>query len=105
MPNDDTQELHSSESKIHRDHYELQIARPAFMRKTLKERPSVFNNGRSSVGGIVRDVFESGASVAFVSSHGIPDQARMLLDDGYACYSCRATQRELQELRLVFLEP
>lgn len=74
---------------------------PAPRRRVLKGVRLVFNQGRSTMSGLLRDISETGARVSVENSLVIPDEVILLFQDG-SRKNCRVARRELRELGLHF---
>lgn len=74
---------------------------PAPRRRVLKGVRLVFNEGRSNMIGLLRDISETGARVSVENALVIPDEVTLLFQDG-SRRDCLVARRELRELGLHF---
>jgi PilZ domain len=70
-------------------------------RNTMMEAELVFNNGRTRVNGIIRNLSDSGAKIEVVSVSSIPASFELRVA-GHRPHSCRVVWRALREIGVTF---
>ena len=73
-------------------------------RNTLIVATAVFDNGRTRLDCLIRNLSEGGAKLEFATVRGIP-QSFDLLVPGHRPHHCRVAWRALKELGVQFLPP
>lgn len=80
----------------------LEIVTPSIRRRVFKAGRISFNTGQSCIDCTVRTLSDNGAGIDIVSSAGIPDSFKLLIEaDGFSGL-CRVTRRTERHLELEF---
>jgi len=72
-------------------------------RRTLKGGRIVFNQGRSTINCMIRDLSPAGARLEVTSSVGIDDEFTLAFDDGSRVQGCVVRRRSVTSLGVEFL--
>ena len=80
----------------------MEEKRSASRRKVLKGAHAVFNDGRSTISCIVRNLSDDGALLRFDSVIGLPDAFVLALSDGTR-RACAIQRRSGTEVGVTFL--
>jgi len=81
----------------------MEEKRSSVRHRVLKGAHAAFNDGRSTISCVVRNLSEEGALLRFTSVLGVPDQFVLAFDDGPR-RDCKVLRRSPTELAVEFLQ-
>ncbi len=71
--------------------------------RALKSGKIAFNDRRSVIDCMIRDLSKHGAKLLVATSVGVPDRFDLVLDADHSSYSCRLAWRTEKELGVEFV--